>query len=143
MWRGHRCRLDVHVVQLEPLAGVDAPDLVDGVGLHQPEIVHMGERFPDPGLDVATLPEPQDLQALTHLIRELSDPREWKVFHKPRNVAMALSVEVAELMEPLRWLTPEEADQPPFGQATATFSERPSRPAERFQRWLLPAAETG
>lgn len=59
---------------------------------------------------MATIPEEQDLQALTRLIREFSDAREWEAFHKPKNLAMALAVEVAELMEPLQWLTPQEAD---------------------------------
>ena len=42
--------------------------------------------------------------------------RDWDGFHTPKNLLMALSVEVAELMEPFRWLTPEESSRlPPSG----------------------------
>jgi hypothetical protein len=50
-----------------------------------------------------------DLAALTALIREFSEAREWEQFHTPKNLAMALAVEAAELMEHFQWLTPEEA----------------------------------
>jgi dCTP diphosphatase len=50
-----------------------------------------------------------DLASLTALIREFSQAREWEQFHTPKNLAMALSVEAAELMEHFQWLTPEEA----------------------------------
>ena len=42
-------------------------------------------------------------------LREFARLRQWQVFHNPKNLAMALSVEVAELVEPFQWLTPEEA----------------------------------
>ncbi|WP_084328066.1 DUF429 domain-containing protein [Intrasporangium oryzae] len=42
-------------------------------------------------------------------IRAFADEREWDVFHTPKNLAMALSVEVAELVEIFQWLTPEES----------------------------------
>lgn len=35
--------------------------------------------------------------------------REWDQFHTPKNLSMALSVEVAELMEIFQWLTPDES----------------------------------
>jgi len=55
------------------------------------------------------LPESQDLRALTRLVRDFADARDWEQFHTPKNLAMALAVEAAELMEPLQWLTPDEA----------------------------------
>jgi dCTP diphosphatase len=55
------------------------------------------------------IPESQDLRALTRLVREFADARDWEQFHTPKNLAMALAVEAAELMEPLQWLTPDEA----------------------------------
>ncbi|GAA2158865.1 putative RNase H-like nuclease [Humibacillus xanthopallidus] len=42
-------------------------------------------------------------------IRDFADEREWGQFHDPKNLAMALSVEVAELVEIFQWLTPEES----------------------------------
>lgn len=35
--------------------------------------------------------------------------RNWSSFHTPKNLAMALSVETAELVEIFQWLTPEES----------------------------------
>src|ERR687889_745318 len=35
--------------------------------------------------------------------------RDWEQFHSPKNVAMALSVEVAEIVEHLQWLTEEQS----------------------------------
>ena len=35
--------------------------------------------------------------------------RNWKQYHTPKNLAMALSVETAELVEIFQWLTPEES----------------------------------
>jgi dCTP diphosphatase len=55
------------------------------------------------------IPKSQDLRALTELVREFAEARDWEQFHTPKNLAMALAVEAAELMEPLQWLTPEEA----------------------------------
>jgi dCTP diphosphatase len=35
--------------------------------------------------------------------------REWDQFHSPKNLSMALMVEVAELMEHFQWLTEEQS----------------------------------
>jgi NTP pyrophosphatase (non-canonical NTP hydrolase) len=43
-----------------------------------------------------------------HLIdqlRRFAKERDWDQFHSPKNLAMALSVEVAELVEHFQWLT--------------------------------------
>jgi len=37
------------------------------------------------------------------------DERDWKQFHSPKNLAMALSVEVAELSEIFQWLSEEQS----------------------------------
>jgi dCTP diphosphatase len=44
-------------------------------------------------------------------VNDLSDPirafieeRDWEQFHSPKNLAMALSVEVAEVVEHFQWL---------------------------------------
>jgi predicted RNase H-like nuclease/NTP pyrophosphatase (non-canonical NTP hydrolase) len=42
-------------------------------------------------------------------IRDFADERDWGQFHDPKNLAMALSVEVAELVEIFQWLTPDAA----------------------------------
>lgn len=50
-----------------------------------------------------------DLNDLTHRLRAFAKARDWEQYHTPKNLAMALSVEVAELVEHFQWLTPEEA----------------------------------
>ena len=40
---------------------------------------------------------------------EFSNARHWEKFHSPKNLSMALSVEVAELLEHFQWLTEEES----------------------------------
>ncbi|WDZ96643.1 nucleotide pyrophosphohydrolase [Herbaspirillum sp. WKF16] len=50
-----------------------------------------------------------DLTELRDIIRRFSGERDWLRFHTPKNLAMALSVEAAELMEHFQWL-PTGAD---------------------------------
>ena len=50
-----------------------------------------------------------DIGQLTTAIREFARERDWERFHTPKNLAMALSVELAELVELFQWLTPEES----------------------------------
>ena len=42
-------------------------------------------------------------------LREFAKERDWEQFHSPKNLAMALSVEVAEIVEVFQWLTQEES----------------------------------
>ena len=47
-------------------------------------------------------------------IRKFTEDRDWQQFHSPKNLAMALSVEVAEFVEHFQWLTEEQSrDLPP------------------------------
>ncbi|MBA5640226.1 GNAT family N-acetyltransferase [Duganella sp. LX20W] len=50
-----------------------------------------------------------DLTALRDELRAFTRERDWEQFHTPKNLAMALSVEVAELVEHFQWL-PTGAD---------------------------------
>jgi dCTP diphosphatase len=50
-----------------------------------------------------------EIEQLTAAIREFARERAWERFHTPKNLAMALSVEIAELVELFQWLTPEES----------------------------------
>ncbi|MGQ4583075.1 MazG-like family protein [Lysobacter sp. F60174L2] len=47
----------------------------------------------------------QDIKALQAALREFAREREWEQFHSPKNLAAALSVEAAELLEHFQWLT--------------------------------------
>jgi dCTP diphosphatase len=55
----------------------------------------------------------QSLQELTGLLREFAAERDWDQFHSPKNLIMALSVEVSELMENFQWLTEEQSSAMP------------------------------
>jgi NTP pyrophosphatase (non-canonical NTP hydrolase) len=42
-------------------------------------------------------------------IRKFRDDRDWKQFHDPKNLAVSISIEAAELLELFQWKTGEEA----------------------------------
>lgn len=50
-----------------------------------------------------------DLSALQATLRQFAAERAWQPFHNPKNLAMALMVEAAELTEIFQWMTPDEA----------------------------------
>ena len=50
-----------------------------------------------------------ELLMLREKIRAFAEVREWDQFHSPKNLSMALMVEVAELMEHFQWLTEEQS----------------------------------
>jgi dCTP diphosphatase len=52
-----------------------------------------------------------NLAELSILVRQFADERDWLRYHNPKNLVMAMSVEMAELVEHYQWLTPEQADQ--------------------------------
>ena len=45
------------------------------------------------------------LDDLKTQLRKFAKDRNWAQFHAPKNLAMALAVEAAELLEPFQWLT--------------------------------------
>ena len=49
------------------------------------------------------------LTALRDALRRFAAERDWEQFHTPKNLAMALSVEAAELLEPFQWLSAEQS----------------------------------
>lgn len=50
-----------------------------------------------------------EINALQQRLREFADQRDWERFHSPKNLVMALSVEVAELQEHFQWLTEQQS----------------------------------
>jgi NTP pyrophosphatase (non-canonical NTP hydrolase) len=50
-----------------------------------------------------------ELKALRDDLREFAAQRDWDKFHSPKNLASALAVEAAELLEPFQWLTEEQS----------------------------------
>ena len=51
---------------------------------------------------------PASLEALRDALRRFASDRDWDQFHSPKNLAIALSVEIAELLEHFQWMS--EAD---------------------------------
>jgi len=50
-----------------------------------------------------------DINHLKKLQQEFSTIRDWDKFHTPKNIAMALTCESAELLELFQWLTEDES----------------------------------
>lgn len=43
-------------------------------------------------------------------LRQFRDDRDWKQFHNPKDLALALSIEAGELLETFLWKSAEDAD---------------------------------
>ncbi|MFC7419664.1 nucleotide pyrophosphohydrolase [Iodobacter arcticus] len=52
-----------------------------------------------------------DLNQLILDVRQFAKDRDWERYHTPKNLCMAMSVEMAELVEHFQWDTPEESQQ--------------------------------
>lgn len=50
-----------------------------------------------------------NIKAMQKRLRDFAAAREWQSFHSPKNLAMALMVESAELLELFQWLTTEQS----------------------------------
>lgn len=48
-------------------------------------------------------------EELTRRLHAICDHNAWKRFHSPKNLAMAASVEMAELVEIFQWLSEDES----------------------------------
>ena len=51
----------------------------------------------------------QDMESIRQHLREFASARDWDQFHSPKNLSMALSVEVGELVECFQWLTEDQS----------------------------------
>jgi dCTP diphosphatase len=49
------------------------------------------------------------MKEIIEKLRAFTDERDWAKFHSPKNLAMALSVEAAEIVEHFQWLTQEQS----------------------------------
>ena len=49
------------------------------------------------------------MEELVRQIRVFARERDWEQYHSPKNLSMALSVEVAEIVEIFQWLTEQES----------------------------------
>ena len=53
-----------------------------------------------------------ELEHLRDQLRSFAAERDWDQFHSPKNLASALLVEAAELLEHFQWLTEAQSQQP-------------------------------
>ena len=64
-----------------------------------------------------------DIPSLTQALRDFAAARDWAQFHSPKNLAAALSVEAAELLEHFQWLTEEQSRSLPAPQQAEVAAE--------------------
>jgi NTP pyrophosphatase (non-canonical NTP hydrolase) len=55
-------------------------------------------------------PPGSEIALLTEKLRRFRDERDWGQFHNPKDLAVALSIEAAELLERYLWKSSTEAD---------------------------------
>ena len=63
------------------------------------------------------------LNDLRARLRQFAAERDWEQFHVPKNLAMSVAIEAAEIMEHFQWLTPEESAALPESQRAAVAYE--------------------
>ena len=54
-----------------------------------------------------------EIENLRNQLRAFAAERDWDQFHSPKNLASALAVEAAELLENFQWLTEAQSQQLP------------------------------
>ena len=52
-----------------------------------------------------------NIEQITQRLHAIRDRNDWQRFHSPKNLAMAASVEMAELVEIFQWQTEDESRQ--------------------------------
>jgi NTP pyrophosphatase (non-canonical NTP hydrolase) len=52
-----------------------------------------------------------EIEALKAEIRAFADARDWKQFHTPKNLSMAVAGEAGELVAEFQWLTAKESER--------------------------------
>ena len=49
------------------------------------------------------------MEEVIERIRQFRDERDWKRFHNPKDLAISVAIEAAELLEEFQWKTDEQA----------------------------------
>ena len=65
----------------------------------------------------------EPLRELRDAVRRFSAERDWDRYHAPKNLAMALSVEAAELLEHFQWISEEDSKRLPAEQLAKVRDE--------------------
>jgi NTP pyrophosphatase (non-canonical NTP hydrolase) len=63
------------------------------------------------------------IDELAKRLREFAAERDWEQFHSPKNISMALSVEVAEIVEHFQWMTEQQSRELSGDQKLETSQE--------------------
>lgn len=50
-----------------------------------------------------------DIQSLINTVNEFRDERNWRQYHNPKDLAISISIEAAELLEDFQWINSEKA----------------------------------
>ncbi|UZW66960.1 nucleotide pyrophosphohydrolase [Priestia flexa] len=50
-----------------------------------------------------------DIEHLINLVNSFRDKRNWRQYHNPKDLAISISIEAAELLEAFQWISSEEA----------------------------------
>ena len=54
---------------------------------------------------------PTTIETLTSEIRAFRDARDWRQFHNPKELAIAITAEAGELLQHFVWQSPEQSDR--------------------------------
>lgn len=65
----------------------------------------------------------QEIDELTTKLRQFARERDWEQFHSPKNLATALAVEAAEILEHFQWLSDEQSRALPEAKRAAAAEE--------------------
>ena len=52
-----------------------------------------------------------DIKNLTKIVTDFRDARDWKQFHNPKDLAISLALEAAEVLEHFQWKSKEEIEE--------------------------------
>lgn len=66
---------------------------------------------------------PDSLADLAQQLQQFNTDRDWQQFHAPKNLASALVVEAAELLEHFQWMTEAQSRDLPQEKCTAVGAE--------------------
>lgn len=66
---------------------------------------------------------PDSLRVLRDALRDFAAERDWDQFHFPKNLAIALSVEAAELLEHFQWMPDRESAAMPTAKRASVREE--------------------
>ncbi len=51
------------------------------------------------------------INSLRRIVCKFRDERSWRKYHKPKDLAISIAIEAAELLEIFQWLKDEEVEQ--------------------------------